>query len=74
VHRDEYLREAERALARHDGRRYGPVETKFRQHVAPVITRWEERGLIPHVQGVAASGDVVQRASDGWAIAGRTVW
>jgi glycosyltransferase involved in cell wall biosynthesis len=74
VHRDEYLREAERALAQHGGRRYGPVETKFRQHVAPVIARCEERGLIPHMQGVAASADVVKRASDGWAIAGTTVW
>jgi glycosyltransferase involved in cell wall biosynthesis len=74
VHREEYLHEAEQALAQHGGRRYGALETKFRQHLVPIISRWHERGWVPPIPGVSAQANVIQYASNRWAIAGRALW
>jgi len=74
VHRGEYLREAERALEQHGGERYGPIEAKFRQHIAPVISDWSSRGLLPPVPEVVAQAYVIEHKAEAWAIVGRELW
>ena len=74
AHHQEYLREAERALAQHGGRRYGPIEAKLRQHVVPVLAGWSRSKWMPPIAGMTAEASVVRYADKAWSLEARSIW
>jgi glycosyltransferase involved in cell wall biosynthesis len=72
VYRTKYLEEAERALHAHGGTRYGPIETKLRQHLTRPLAQLQARNLLP--SQVVIMAPVIKYTDGEWRKVEQAIW